>query len=117
MEILNAFASLAVRDLDVARPWYETLFGPARQPMPELLEWTTPRGGGLQVYLLPERAGRGSCTVIVDDIDAIAAQLRSTGLARDAEPVRSKQTDTVMVKDADGNSIAFAVPKDPSLAR
>ncbi|MFN8026555.1 MAG: VOC family protein [Acidimicrobiia bacterium] len=117
MTITNAFASLAVHDLEVARPWYEQLLGPASQPMPEVLEWTLGRGGGLQVYRLPERAGQGSCTMIVDDIDDIAGQLRKTGLAPDAEPVRSEQTDTVMVKDPDGNSIAPAVPKDPTLAR
>jgi len=35
----------------------------------------------------------------------------------DAEPVRNDRVDTVMIKDPDGNSIAFAMPKDSSLAR
>jgi len=33
--------------------------------MPELAEWQFPRGGGLQVYQLPEHAGQGSFTLAV----------------------------------------------------
>jgi hypothetical protein len=55
--------------------------------------------------------------LIVDDIDDIAQKLRSSGLAKEAEPARNDRVDTVMVKDPDGNSIAFAAPKDSMLAR
>ena len=36
--------------------------------MPEVAEWKFERGGWLQVYQLPERAGGGSCTLAVSDI-------------------------------------------------
>jgi hypothetical protein len=85
--------------------------------MPEVLEWQFEGGGGLQVYAGPERAGNGSCTLIVDDIDEVANQLRSSGIAKDAEPSRNERVDTIMIKDLDGNSIAFAAPKDSLLAR
>ena len=85
--------------------------------MAEVIEWELERGGGLQVYELPERAGQGSCTLIVSDIDELAQQLRSTGLAANPEPARNDRVDTIMIKDPDGNSIAFAMPKDPTLAR
>ena len=84
--------------------------------MPEVVEWQLDGGGGLQVYLLPERAGSCSCTLIVSDIDEAAEHLRSTGVAPGAEPSRSDRVDTLMIKDPDGNSIAFSRPKDPSLA-
>jgi hypothetical protein len=84
--------------------------------MPEVVEWQLQRGGGLQVYSAPDRAGRGSCTLIVTDIDEIAQRLRTSGLAPNAEPARHERVDTVMIKDPDGNSIAFAAPKDPQLA-
>jgi hypothetical protein len=115
MAITNALASLAVRDLTVAVPWYEQLLGPANRPMPEVVEWRLPRGGGLQIYALPERAGHGSCTIVVTDIDEITETLRTTGIASDVAPSRSDHVDTVMIKDPDGNSIAFAVPKDQTL--
>ena len=61
MSIENVLASVAVRDLDAAVTWYEKLLVmPASRPMPEVAEWRFPRGGGLQVYRLPVRAGSGS---------------------------------------------------------
>ena len=117
MTITNAFAGLAVQDLERSTAWYETLLGKGRRPMPEIVEWQFAGGGGLQLYRGPERAGQGSCTMIVDDIDEVAERLRSSGLAADAQPVHHDAVDTVMVKDPDGNSIAFAKPKDPSLIR
>jgi hypothetical protein len=117
MTITNALASLAVRDLTVSSGWYEKILGQGNHPMPEVIEWNLQQGGGLQIYALPERAGHGSCTLIVSDIDETAERLRSTGLAPDAEPVRNDRVDTIMIKDPDGNSIAFAAPKDATLAR
>jgi catechol 2,3-dioxygenase-like lactoylglutathione lyase family enzyme len=117
MTIKNAFASLAVRDLDASSAWYEKILGPGSKAMPEVVEWQLERGGALQVYELPDRAGHGSCTLIVTDIDEIAAQLRTSGIAADAQPMRHDRVDTVMIRDPDGNSIAFAMPKDSSLAR
>jgi hypothetical protein len=116
MTITNALASLAVRDLAVSSPWYERILGPGRHPMDEVVEWALERGGGLQVYTAPERAGGGSCTLIVNDIDEIAQRLHATDIAAGVKPVRSDRVDTIMIKDPDGNSIAFAMPKDEALA-
>jgi hypothetical protein len=116
MTITNALASLAVRDLGLAAPWYERLLGPGHRAMPEVVEWQFERGGGLQVYELPERAGNGSCTIIVSDIDEIAHRLHASGFTPTAQPNRNERVDTVMIRDPDGNSIAFAMPKDRSLA-
>jgi hypothetical protein len=117
MTITNALASLAVRDVGLAAPWYERILGPGTRGMPEVIEWQFERGGGLQVYELPERAGAGSCTLIVSDIDEIAARLHESGFTSSAEPSRNDRVDTVMIRDPDGNSIAFAMPKDRSLVR
>jgi len=117
MTITNALAGLAVRDLGASSRWYEKILGPGSQPMPEIVEWQLEGGGALQVYAAPERAGQGSCTLIVSDIDEIAAQLRTSGLGEDVEPAGNERVDTIMIKDPDGNSIAFAEPKDSTLAR
>jgi hypothetical protein len=115
MTITNALASLAVRDLPASSRWYENLLGPGSRPMDEVVEWHMDRGGGLQLYAGPERAGQGSCTLIVSDIDEMADRLRSSGLFANAEPVRHERVDTIMIKDPDGNSIAFSQPKDERL--
>ena len=114
--IVNALASIAVRDLAASGKWYERLLGPGNQPMPEVIEWQFAHGGGLQVYSAPERAGSSSCTLVVSSIDEVVEQLHASGLAPDAEAARDDRVDTVMINDPDGNSIAFAQPKDPTLA-
>ncbi len=117
MVIKNALAGLAVTDLETSSTWYEKLLGPGTRSMPEVVEWQLERGGGLQLYAGPERAGQGSCTLVVDDIDATVQQLRTSGVAPNAQATRHERVDTVMIKDPDGNSIAFAMPKDDALAR
>jgi len=113
--ITNALASLAVRDLAASSRWYERFLGPGSRPIPEVVEWQLASGGGLQLYEAPARAGQGSCTFVVTDIDEISEQLRSSGVAADAKPARNERVDTVMIKDPDGNSIAFAMPKGSTL--
>jgi catechol 2,3-dioxygenase-like lactoylglutathione lyase family enzyme len=115
MTITNALASLAVRDLAASARWYQKILGPGSHPMNEVFEWHLPNGGGLQVYSAPERAGQGSCTLIVSDIDEIARELRDSAVAADTEPSRNAAVDTIMIKDPDGNSIAFAMPKEATL--
>lgn len=118
MKIENVIASVAVKDLRSAAGWYEKLFGrPAdSQPAPELAEWKFPRGGWLQVYQLPARAGTGSCTLAVDDIDELSAHLQSLGINA-GERSSGAQVRTVMITDPDGNHLAFSQAIDPTMAR
>jgi predicted enzyme related to lactoylglutathione lyase len=118
MTIVNAIASLAVKDLQAATAWYEKIFGrPADStPMPEVAEWKFPRGGWLQVYQLPERAGAGSCTLAVTDIEELATHLHSLGIDT-SERAAGQKVKTVMITDPDGNHLAFAEAIDRSMAR
>jgi predicted enzyme related to lactoylglutathione lyase len=118
MTIDNALASVAVKDLKAAATWYEKLFRrpPDSTPMPEVAEWKFARGGWLQVYQLPERAGGGSCTLAVSNIDEIVAHLQSLGI--DTSQRSSGITvKTVMIVDPDGNHLAFAETTDHTMAR
>jgi hypothetical protein len=83
-------------------------------PMLEVVEWTFPGGGGLQVYALAQRAGHGSCTLAVDDIEAIVRTLEVLGVDT-SQRTSSDRVKMVMVTDPDGNHIAFAQAIDPSL--
>src|SRR5450432_2836598 len=104
MSIENALASVAVRDLKTAARWYENLLGRAADSdtMPRVREWKFPRGGWLQVYELPERAGSCSCTLVVSDFEEQLRKLRDmgvdTGQQSDGPGIR-----VVMVTDPDGN--------------
>lgn len=108
MTITNALASVAVKDIKAAAQWYTNVIGrPAdATPMPELAEWRFASGGWLQVYALPERAGSCSCTLTISNIDAQADRLERLGVATGAQ--MGQQIKVFMVKDPDGNSIAFA---------
>lgn len=118
MAILNALASVAVKDMNVSVKWYETVFSrPAdSRPAPQLAEWKFANGGWLQVYQLPERAGSGSFTLAVHNIDEQIAHLDSLGV--DTSQRNSMPTvKTLMITDPDGNHIAFAEAFDPGMAR
>ena len=116
MSIENAIASVAVKNLKSAAAWYERLLGrPADStPMPEVAEWKFPRGGWLQVYQLPERAGHCSFTLAVSDIEEIIVNVENLGIdpkQRDS----GRQAKTLMIVDPDGNHIAFAEVLDKTM--
>ena len=118
MSIDNVLASVAVKDLKGAIAWYTQLLQrpPDSTPMPEVAEWKFARGGWLQVYQAPERAGHGSFTLAVSDIEEITAHVQSLGIDA-TQPPSNARVKTLMIKDPDGNSIAFAEALDPTMAR
>jgi predicted enzyme related to lactoylglutathione lyase len=117
MPIDNVLASVPVKDLKVSAEWYSQLLGrPGVKPMSDVMEWRFPRGGCLQVYQLPERAGQGSFTLAVTDIDQEIRKLGGMGLDTSTRS-SSSALKTVMVTDPDGNHIALAEAFDPALAR
>ena len=118
MAITNALAALAVKDLRASAQWYQHLLGrPADSiPMPEVAEWKFDRGGWLQVYQSKDRVGAGSVTLAVSDLDEQVAALKKIGIDP-GRPVDGEKVKVVMIKDPDGNSIAFAEAKDRSMAQ
>jgi len=118
MSIDNALASVPVKNLQAAVAWYErVLEKPAdSMPMPEVAEWKFPRGGWLQVYQLAERAGCGSFTLAVTDIDEIIAHAQKLGIDT-SHKSSSPRVKTLMITDPDGNHIAFAQTLDTTMAR
>ena len=118
MSIDNALASVAVKNIKTAAGWYERLIGRAADstPMPEVAEWKFTRGGWLQVYELPERAGQGSCTLAVSDIDEMVEHARKLGIDT-SRRTSSARVKTLLIADPDGNHIAFAQAIDPGMAR
>lgn len=118
MSIDNVLASIAVKDVQAASAWYTRLLGrPADStPMPEVVEWKFKRGGWLQVYQAPERAGAGSFTLAVSDIDEAISHARGLGIDT-SQTSSGPMVKTLMIADPDGNHIAFAEALDKSMAR
>jgi hypothetical protein len=84
--------------------------------MAEVAEWKFERGGWLQVYENAERAGSGSCTLAVSNLDEQIADLKKKGIDA-GQPMVSEKAKVVMIKDPEGNSLAFAEAIDQSMAR
>jgi predicted enzyme related to lactoylglutathione lyase len=107
-----------VKDVRLAEAWYEALLGRAANstPMPEIAEWKFARGGWLQVYQLPERAGSGSFTLAVSDIEELVAHVQKLGIDATQRSSGAK-VKTLMIVDPDGNHIAFAEAIDKCMAR
>src|SRR4029453_12480016 len=117
MSIINAIASVAVRDLNPAVKWYEAVLRKApSKPMPEIAEWSFERGGWLQVYKLPEGAGSGSVTLAVSNLEEEVARLKKLNIDT-SQRTSGEKVKTLMITDPDGNHIAFAEATDPNLAR
>lgn len=116
--IQNALASVAVKDLKTAVKWYEKLLGkpPDSTPMPEVAEWKFERGGWLQVYQLPERAGSGSFTLAVNNIQEEVRKVAAMGIDI-RQQAANQQVKTLMITDPDGNHIALAEALDHGMAR
>lgn len=109
MSFKNVLASMAVKDLRKATQWYERVLGraPDATPMKEIAEWKFDGGGGLQIYHLPERAGEGSCTLVISNLKQHIAQLDALGIDTHQQ-TKDAKIDTVMITDPDGNHLAFA---------
>lgn len=117
MSIDNVLAGVAVKDLEQALPWYERVLGrPDKRPMAMLAEWTLPRGGGLQVFADPERAGRSSVTFVVTDLDRQLEALKRGDVAID-KTTSTAAVRTAIVRDPDGNQIVFAQALSDDVAR
>ena len=84
--------------------------------MPEVAEWKFEGGGWLQVFQGPERAGSGSFTLAVSSLDEQVADLERCGIASGRQMITDR-VKVLMIKDPDGNSIAFSEVIDERMAR
>jgi predicted enzyme related to lactoylglutathione lyase len=115
MSITNALASVAVKDLSSAVQWYQRLFGrPPDSEQPEVAGWQFKQGGWLQIYKNAERAGYGSLTLAVTSLDEQIADLRKRGIDTGRQMITANGR-VVMIKDQEGNSIAFVETIEQSI--
>ena len=78
-------------------------------------KWRFPGGGWLQVYESKQRAGAGSVTLAVENLEEQMSELAKLGIDPGL-PLVGKVVKVVMIKDPDGNSLAFAQATDPRMA-
>lgn len=112
---LALFAGIRVRDLAAARAWYERLLGePSFSPNATEVVWTLADDRSLYIQEDPGRAGGALVTVIVDDLDALIAQIGARGLQPAERETYANGVRKATYRDADGNEIGFGgLPRDP----
>ena len=111
---LALFAGIRVRDLAAARAWYERLLGePSFSPNSTEVVWALADDRSLYIQEDPGRAGGGLVTVIVDDFDALIADIGARGLQPAERETYANGVRKATYRDADGNEIGFGgLPRD-----
>lgn len=109
MDTTYVFAGLVVANRDRAAAWYERLLGRPPTFLPNDAEAVWQLAGTASVYLLadPDRAGRGVVALVVDDLDAILAEIAGRGIVAGAIEEIPGAGRKAVITDPDGNEVAI----------
>lgn len=110
MPIAKVYANLSCANLEASARWFGVVFDrPSdRAPMTGLQEWDC-GDGGFQLFEKTQDAGRGTLTLMVDNLTAERARLEGAGLSV-TEIERADYTDIMRLRDPDGNLVVLAHP-------
>ena len=112
MPIKAIFANISCYNLETSTEWYHSLFdrGPDARPMTGLCEWHFGETAGFQLFENPDKAGRGTLTLIVSDLKEERKRLADAGFdVGDIE--EADYTVITRLSDPDGNLVVLAHPK------
>lgn len=103
------FAVACVRDYATAYPWWETLLGgpPSFKATPTEAVWEVAPHRWIVVEQRPERAGRATHTLFVDDLDHRVGQVSARGLEPDDHETFEGGVRKMIYHDPEGNEIGF----------
>ena len=106
---LDLFAGIRVSDFERAKPWYERLLGGEPSFLPHATEavWELAEHRYLYINEDAEDAGRALHTLLVDDLDALVADISSRGIEPDERVTYPGKARKAIYRDADGNEIGF----------
>ena len=106
---LDLFAGIPVNDLATALAWYQMLFGspPTFFASDTEAVWELAEHRWVFIVQRPEHAGHAIPTILVDDLDALVAQIAERGLEPTTEETYANGMRKVIYGDADGNEIGF----------
>jgi hypothetical protein len=94
---------------NAARPWYERLLGKEPAFMPHATEAVWELAEHRYMFIVENRdeAGGAIITILVDDLDALAAEIASRGIEPAERVTYSNGARKAIYRDADGNEISF----------
>ncbi len=103
------FAGIPVRDYAASLRWYERLLGkpPAFFPDDTEAVWEVGERRFLYIDVRPAHAGHAMLTLLVDDLDALLAELAERGLTPAAEEAYPGGVRKAVFRDPDGNEIGL----------
>src|SRR5436189_5480865 len=107
MAITELFAGIAVADYPSMLAWYERLFGKPPDFFPHDTEavWHVTEHGWIYVVADAERAGKALVTMLVDDLEAQAAQIAARGLPVGPIDVMPGAARKITTSDPEGNRV------------
>ena len=105
----DLFAGIHVSDYETARSWYERLLGREPTFIAHATEavWELAEHRYLFIEQDRERPGGADITILVDDLDALVAEIGSRGIEPDERETYSNGTRKAIYRDGDGNEIGF----------
>jgi hypothetical protein len=112
---IDLYAEICVSDFGRAREWYERLLG-SEPFMPHETEAVWELAPHRSVFILEDapRAGNATHTVIVDDLDAVVAEIAARGIEPAERETYSNGVRKAIYRDADGNGVGFGGVPDSS---
>ena len=107
---LGLFAGIPVRDYQEALAWYQRLLGSEPSFVPHDTEavWDLAVHRSLFIVEQPEHAGHAMHTILVDDLDAMVADIAVRGIDPAERETYSNGVRKATYRDPDGNEIGFA---------
>jgi predicted enzyme related to lactoylglutathione lyase len=117
---LYLFAGIPVSDYPAALSWYERLLGSAPSFFPHDTEavWNLAEHRSVFIVRQPEHAGHAMHTIIVDDLDAMVADIAKRGLEPAKQVTLGDGVRKISYVDPDGNEIGFGgLPGDHQTPR
>jgi hypothetical protein len=110
MTLRKIFAQLSCSDLAASTTWFTTLFGrkPDSTPMDHLAEWHHGSEAGFQLFQNSANAGKGTLTLIVEDLAQDRERLASLS---PGEIERADYVNLIRLRDPDNNLVVLAEPQ------
>jgi hypothetical protein len=107
MVITHLFASVPVADRDAAMAWYENFAGRPPDLIPNRQEaaWRMTDTGWIYIIEDAECAGSALNTLLVDDLDALLADLAGRGIEAGPVEVMGNGVRQAIVLDPEGNRL------------
>jgi predicted enzyme related to lactoylglutathione lyase len=111
--VTYVFAGIPVADRDQAVDWYERLTGrpPDLIPNEDEAAWRMTETGWIYLVADDERAGSALNTLLVEDLEALLAELTERGIASGPVETIGNGVRVVVLTDPDGNRLKLGQPQ------